>query len=198
MADGYLEAIREVQPDGPYHLLGWSFGGLVAHAMATRLQEEGEEVALLAVLDAYPAVPPTVPHAPDVRKAVASLLQDPTVLTDEAEIRDPEEAVRFLRDKHLILASLDDRTIHTALVSTTHHVGLAHDFTPRPYTGDLLLFRAMSDIHGAPPAPAVWEQFVAGRVLNHELDCGHQEMADTGPTAEIAAVIGRILGEPGE
>src|SRR5262245_24403445 len=42
---------------GPYHLLGWSFGGLVAHEMAGRLQEAHEDVALLALLDSYPPVP---------------------------------------------------------------------------------------------------------------------------------------------
>src|SRR3989475_4044063 len=44
----YLSLIREIQPVGPYHLVGWSFGGLVAHAIATHLQSLGEEVALLA------------------------------------------------------------------------------------------------------------------------------------------------------
>ncbi|NGN66780.1 amino acid adenylation domain-containing protein [Streptomyces sp. A7024] len=55
MAADYVEQIRTVQPAGPYHLLGWSFGGAVAQAMATRLQELGEEVALLVSLDGYPA-----------------------------------------------------------------------------------------------------------------------------------------------
>ncbi|WP_255306048.1 amino acid adenylation domain-containing protein [Streptomyces sp. Wb2n-11] len=54
MAADYVRQIRSVRPAGPYHLLGWSFGGLVAHAMATRLQDEGERVGVLAVLDAYP------------------------------------------------------------------------------------------------------------------------------------------------
>lgn len=54
MAADYAEQIRSVQPTGPYHLLGWSLGGVLAHAVATRLEELGEEVALLAVLDAYP------------------------------------------------------------------------------------------------------------------------------------------------
>ena len=50
----YLRIIRKIQPHGPYNLLGWSFGGLVAHAIATQLQSMGEEVALLALLDSYP------------------------------------------------------------------------------------------------------------------------------------------------
>ena len=54
MADFYLEAIREVQPRGPYALIGYSLGGLVALEMAQRLKARGEEIALLAILDAYP------------------------------------------------------------------------------------------------------------------------------------------------
>ncbi|SDJ42953.1 amino acid adenylation domain-containing protein [Lentzea albidocapillata subsp. violacea] len=54
MAADYVARVREVQPEGPYHLLGWSFGGVVAHEMAVLLQEQGAEVALLTLLDAYP------------------------------------------------------------------------------------------------------------------------------------------------
>ena len=54
MADCYLDALLERQPDGPYFLIGYSFGGLVAFAMAQKLRAQGREVALLALLDAYP------------------------------------------------------------------------------------------------------------------------------------------------
>ena len=40
---GLSTFIRKVQPTGPYHLLGWSFGGLVAHAMATRIFSGGRD-----------------------------------------------------------------------------------------------------------------------------------------------------------
>ena len=43
--------IRRVQPTGPYCLLGYSFGGLVAHEVARQLQEEGEEIGTLIFLD---------------------------------------------------------------------------------------------------------------------------------------------------
>jgi hypothetical protein len=49
-AHRYVKAIRTVQPQGPYHLLGWSLGGVLAHAMAVQLQSEGEQVALLATV----------------------------------------------------------------------------------------------------------------------------------------------------
>ncbi len=54
MAEFFLDAIRAVQPRGPYFLIGYSLGGLVTLEMAQRLSERGEKVALLAMLDAYP------------------------------------------------------------------------------------------------------------------------------------------------
>ncbi|WP_310489162.1 thioesterase domain-containing protein, partial [Chamaesiphon sp. VAR_69_metabat_338] len=57
MAAHYIEALRSVQPHGPYYLGGWSFGGWVAFEMAQQLQQAGEEVALLAVLDTLAPIP---------------------------------------------------------------------------------------------------------------------------------------------
>jgi len=51
MAEHYLAAIHQVQPEGPYQLAGWSFGGKVALEMAQQLQKGGESVALLAIID---------------------------------------------------------------------------------------------------------------------------------------------------
>jgi acyl-CoA synthetase (AMP-forming)/AMP-acid ligase II/thioesterase domain-containing protein len=53
----HLRALRRVQPDGPYHLAGHSFGGLVALEMAHQLRQAGEEVALLVMLDSFPPEP---------------------------------------------------------------------------------------------------------------------------------------------
>ena len=56
MAEFYLDAIRQVQPHGPYLLAGYSLGGLVTFEMAQRLTAAGEKVALLAMLDSYPDI----------------------------------------------------------------------------------------------------------------------------------------------
>lgn len=47
----YLEEMRKVQPEGPYHLCGYSFGGVVAYEMGCRLREAGEEVLFLGLVD---------------------------------------------------------------------------------------------------------------------------------------------------
>jgi aspartate racemase len=53
MAAHYIKEIRTLQPEGPYYLLGGSFGGLVAFEMAQQLDAQGQRVAMLALLDTY-------------------------------------------------------------------------------------------------------------------------------------------------
>jgi amino acid adenylation domain-containing protein len=71
MATHYIEALRSVQPKGPYFLGGWSFGGWVAFEMAQQLHKSGEEVALLAVLD---TVAPIKDNIPSLSKSFKFLL----------------------------------------------------------------------------------------------------------------------------
>jgi thioesterase domain-containing protein len=54
LAAHYVEAMRGVQPHGPYRLGGFCFSGLVAYEMARLLREQEEDLALLALIDAYP------------------------------------------------------------------------------------------------------------------------------------------------
>jgi thioesterase domain-containing protein len=54
MASTYLPAVKQIQPRGPYVLVGYSLGGLVVLQMAQQLLESGERIALLALIDSYP------------------------------------------------------------------------------------------------------------------------------------------------
>ncbi|MDH6196197.1 amino acid adenylation domain-containing protein [Mycobacterium frederiksbergense] len=52
MAASYADRLQALYPDGPYKLLGWSFGGVVAHELAIELQRRGCEVQRLILMDA--------------------------------------------------------------------------------------------------------------------------------------------------
>ena len=56
MARYSLDGVKQLQPAGPYHLIGFSLGGLVALEMAQQLIAQGEKIGLLAMLDSYPYV----------------------------------------------------------------------------------------------------------------------------------------------
>lgn len=53
MADDYLQAIIRTQPQGPYFFLGYSFGGTLCYEIARILQQRGETVALLGMIDSW-------------------------------------------------------------------------------------------------------------------------------------------------
>lgn len=55
MAAHYIRDMRTVQPCGPYYLGGFSFGGVVAFEMACQLRDQGEDIELLALFDAFPS-----------------------------------------------------------------------------------------------------------------------------------------------
>jgi N-(5-amino-5-carboxypentanoyl)-L-cysteinyl-D-valine synthase len=57
LADYYLAHIKSVQPKGPYDLLGWSFGGILALEVAERLTSDGQSINKLALIDPYFDVP---------------------------------------------------------------------------------------------------------------------------------------------
>nr|P25464.1 RecName: Full=N-(5-amino-5-carboxypentanoyl)-L-cysteinyl-D-valine synthase; AltName: Full=Delta-(L-alpha-aminoadipyl)-L-cysteinyl-D-valine synthetase; Short=ACV synthetase; Short=ACVS [Hapsidospora chrysogena] len=57
LAEYYLSHIRSIQPEGPYHILGWSFGGILGLEAAKRLTGEGHKIATLALIDPYFDIP---------------------------------------------------------------------------------------------------------------------------------------------
>jgi thioesterase domain-containing protein len=73
MAASYVEAIRRVQPSGPYHIGGHSFGAYVAYEMTQHLRAKGEHVGLLAVLDAEAR--PTAGDGRAIRRSGADRLR---------------------------------------------------------------------------------------------------------------------------
>ncbi len=56
MVQRYVASLRAAQPRGPYALLGYSFGGVVAFEIAKVLERAGERVSLLGVINAPPHI----------------------------------------------------------------------------------------------------------------------------------------------
>ena len=139
----YIAAIRSVQPHGPYRLLGWSLGGNVAHAMAVQLQEEGEEVSFLAMLDAYPSHYLPIRGEPDEEEALTTLLAlggyDKQLIGVPLTV---ENAIKILRSDNSALATLDEETILNLKTTYENSVRLLGAYTPRRFEGDLLFFRS--------------------------------------------------------
>jgi amino acid adenylation domain-containing protein len=54
LAAHYIQQMQTLQPQGPYLLVGVSFGGLIAYEMGQQLKDKGQQAALLGLIDTYP------------------------------------------------------------------------------------------------------------------------------------------------
>ncbi|GAA2253894.1 non-ribosomal peptide synthetase [Streptomyces ruber] len=199
MAADYVGQIRAVQPTGPYHLLGWSAGGLIAHAVATELAAQGERTALLAALNSYPSrrKPLDPPDAlPDVRKVLAYLL-DVTVDELPAGPVTYERAVEILHEHGHAVVGLQPRQLETIVAVMANTARLTGAFTPKVFDGDLLLFTATVDRDPDTTDPAAWNPYVTGPVEVHDIAVRHERMAHPEALARIGPVLAARLGAPG-
>ncbi|MEF3306206.1 amino acid adenylation domain-containing protein [Paenibacillus sp. GYB003] len=196
MADDYIERIRSVQPTGPYHLLGWSLGGNVAHAIAVRLQREGERVALLVMLDAYPSHFLPLKEGPDEREALVALLAlggyDPDGMGDRPLT--PEGAVDLLRRDGSALASLEPATIMNLKETYVNSVRILGAYVPGRFRGNVLFFRSTVIPDWFDPIePETWLPYIDGHIERHDMHCRHKDLCQPGPLAEIGRLLAAKL-----
>jgi nonribosomal peptide synthetase DhbF len=197
LAADYIRQIRTIQPSGPYHLLGWSLGGNVVQAMATQLQNQGEDINLVALLDAYPST--ILPYkAPDEEKALIALLvlggYDPKNLGDKP--LNLANALEILRRDGSALASLDDETILNLKTVFVNSVRILSEYRPEPFTGNLLFFRSASMPEWSEPiCPEAWQPYIRGRIEQHDIDCHHKDMCQPKPLTDIGLVLVQKLQE---
>jgi thioesterase domain-containing protein/acyl carrier protein len=203
MAEYYLEEIRKVQPDGPYLLGGYSFGGSIAYEMARRLVIAGEKVPLLVLLDAgNPARPARlVSYAARLRKA----LRDPSTLftvdriarilagrirgsaggrilnwNDQYQRAKARRRKGFRRDE----ATENDR-----------HVGMVHTralwaYRPLSFDGKITLFRTLVSEPGYEFDPYLgWDGLAKGGIDVHEVPGAHFELFSDANAPAVAKTL---------
>ena len=196
-----LDDLVSVQPTGPYHILGWSFGGMIGHRMACELESRGEQVGLLALLDSYP--PGTGSDAAIVGDA--GLLHHWMKSVGVRSVdRSPEEmdmvtCVEALHAENHPLASLDALSLQRLIeiYKNNYRIG-SMTSSLRQFRGRMLLFTAamISEEHSLPPVTAdLWRPHCTGRISVHRVEASHAQMCDQMPLAAIGSVLSRQLDQ---
>jgi amino acid adenylation domain-containing protein/non-ribosomal peptide synthase protein (TIGR01720 family) len=147
MAALYVDAIRKLQPEGPYLIGGYSSGGIIAFEMAQQLQQQGHEVGVLAMLDSFRMTAEKEQVEKDDANLISLFVRTLGRILPVEELRQVESdkqveyALQRGRDARLIRSFLDERK----LISTYHVLkGLkqaTHDYKPQVYPGTITLFR---------------------------------------------------------
>ncbi|MFI6647184.1 amino acid adenylation domain-containing protein [Streptomyces sp. NPDC050529] len=173
-AADYVMRIQEVQTHGPYRLLGWSVGGVLAHTVAVLLQESGQEVELLALLDAFPAEQWRERPAPEEGDALTAVLRMAGFERTGEHTR--EDVLATLRRAGSPLAGLADGTLSKIVDIVPNHARMMREHVHRSYEGDLLFFTAAAPRAEDWLTREAWRTHVTGAVVNHDLDCTHPQL----------------------
>ena len=188
----YVAAIRGQQPHGPYLLVGYSFGGRLAHHLAARLQAEGEQVSLLAVLDAYPTEASAFEGVADATDMWRGFL-DANGVTPPAGDLDGERVLSLLGEVGNPLADVPGDVVDR-MVRRFRRLGELLDEAPVPVVdGDLHVFAATEDVPAGRPEPEAWAPFVSGTVTSSPVGDRHQDMLSERALDDVAPVLDRLL-----
>lgn len=185
MARDYMASIRAIQTEGPYFLVGWSFGGLAAQEITRQLEAEGERVAALCLLDSFPfrTHNTEIEEAEKVRQTLVFLGEapDPSIRTLDALA---EKLVERPEVEALRVVLGDDRfnelrgRIHNVVEENLY---LARQHVPMPVRSPIVAVHAMQgksasldtllEWRGNP-----WAELSLSGAQQISLDCGHDDM----------------------
>jgi enterobactin synthetase component F len=194
MASTYVQRMREIQPSGPYFLTGWSVGGIIAQEMAVQLQDAGEAVGMVALLDAYPsdhwrlAPPPADGAALDALLLIAGI--DPASMA-QAD-RSLVGVIDLLRQNDHPLGTLSDDTLAGVLRVVESNNRLVRGHEQRRFDGPLLHLRAALDHGDGSYLASEWEPY-ARIVHAHDIPSLHAHMTNTEHAPRIAALMQSAL-----
>jgi thioesterase domain-containing protein len=183
--DHHHQRLLETQPDPPYQLLGWSFGGVVAIDMARRLRSEGRDVSFVGLLDTTrPRIRPI-----RLRDAVPYHLHEAALLADtgarraylrrEAQLRISRRTgalVRRVRPKGGTVGGRQGYQKPTApLKRSIHRSYLNYEATPVDFPVALFNTGPSTDRCGGDPT-LYWAPFLRGGYTLHAIDGDHHSL----------------------
>ncbi|MEU1056790.1 amino acid adenylation domain-containing protein [Streptomyces sp. NPDC005876] len=167
MVEDYVDEMVRVQPEGPFHLVGWSYGGTVVQAVAEAVDRRGREVAFVAILDSQPG-----------GNYFKEIHAGRTLADYRAELEQhfgeyfgPENREQLVGTMSRILAN------NAAIMSK---------FQSPVYRGDVVFFNATLEENSY---AHLWRPYVLGTIEVHDVRAVHHELHMPGPVAEIMEVI---------
>nr|WP_109525351.1 non-ribosomal peptide synthetase [Nocardia aurea] len=190
MAARYTDEIIATQPQGPYRLLGWSLGGVLAHEIAVRLRSAGHEVALLAMLDSD--------HSFDLttwRTTMVEMLAELGIAGLNIDQLDELSEADFVKLHELIpteMVGMNADRLRRIYTSAMRSVGLTQTYQPGVFDGTIEYFRAANDDRRTHDVIAAWRPYAA-TVVDHPIPTVHELMTQPEALVEIGPVLDKLL-----
>jgi thioesterase domain-containing protein len=192
MVVDYIDQIRKIQSSGPYHLAGWSTGGLLAHAIATALQDRCERVAFLSIFDAVPYTRPSGSGTQHDSKEAHDILNVAVrVFGDDRGNERPNLAEFYerLRREGRLSADFAERHFVAMLENLHDRQSPFPEFRPGIYNGDLVFFIAATGRNDADLTSEPWRPHVNGNIHVYPIICTHIDMMSSGSLEQIGPLL---------
>jgi amino acid adenylation domain-containing protein len=151
----YLEEIRQVQPNGPYLLGGFCYGGVLAFEMAQQLQRQGQTVGLLVVIDAIVLETAVKPANDDDAKFFLRMAES-LKTNNNIDFSLPFEELRGLpvdeqfhlvnKKANFIFSDKEVKDFLRYYKLFKSHVQAMRDYVPQVYPHQMTLLRAKEEI----------------------------------------------------
>ncbi len=175
MAETYIEAIRSIQPEGPYVLGGWSMGGTVAFEMAQQLQRQGQKVDLLVLFDTHASwLEPIDIDDADLWTVFFKDLNLSDVFLRQLDF---DQQVAFVlekaRDANLLLPGTMDLFFARNFLVYKNNLLAVKDYIPQPYRGKAILFYAGEPGKENARDPLNWNAVIEGGLETHTINAEH-------------------------
>jgi thioesterase domain-containing protein len=203
LAAQYVDALRSYQPDGPYHVLGWSFGGYLAFEIARSLEAQGAEVGLVVILDTLAAdITREILSSTDSAVLLEVLAQDAGLagvtrqglegLSFDAQI---DRVAELARDAGLTGDQVDvRRTVRRQVRTFRARIRASQAYFPASYPGTITVVRAADNV-GLPADAGVdygWGK-VAARVNMETISGRHATLMQAPHVQALAARLHALL-----
>jgi thioesterase domain-containing protein len=190
IAELHLDELRKVQPEGPYSLAGYSFGGIVAYEMAQQLVGAGEQVAHLILLDAgFPGIP--TPIRQQYQKSYGYF----TALTLYHVLRSLRAPQRWVSVRES-LGLWKKRTVDQfglRMNRKNRAQRILRGYSVQPYTGRLLYVAATK--HRPHPWVDHWRRLTLGDFTAVEIACDHGDLLQAPYVRSVAHFVEEYLNK---
>ena len=158
MAEQYIQAIKQIQPAGPYQFVGYSGGGMIAFEMAQRLVAMGDEVSFLGLLDTF--TPDLQERKLTLREHIGWIRKDgfSTYMLQRIQNYLERKEETELEFELLAMRVPEDR--EKVLFGT--FVNAVENYCPKPYPGTAVLFRGEEiwQVHDHYPEDYGWKDCI--------------------------------------
>ncbi len=165
MVDDYLLSIKKIQPTGPYYLLGYSFGGVIAYELVNKLKQEGKEIKFLGLIDSWAVNPQPLQNANRFKQYLK---------TDYPELSETLIDLAWEREKLLLNHRLSQTKQDMVLFRATD---------------EQQEFKQVQTMKNG------WEDYNSGEIVCHYIQGTHQSILEHSNITNVLYLLNKIIND---